>query len=550
MKNIILLTLLFLAAELTFAENIKRIKAEVNKATVYLRGVQLSCTSEFTTQSGFSQVIFEEVSPMLDVNSIQANAKGSIVILDVRFQTFYNESQNTDLAARHERVLKAAGDSLVMLNFEIEELNDQVQSLATEKNILLNNRLLKGESQKDTLELFKEAISYLRSRLNNISAESTVLKRKLFYKNDEKKKLEKRIQDLNRISKAGQNGNKESIPSIVVKIYSEAPATAKVTVSFYVDQAAWLPSYDLRATASGNIELHYKAELNQKTGMDWKNIDLTLSTANPALSAEVPKLSPFYINFVRQYRNKITNESKELLSKSSVAGAAREESNSADELYLDAKNLAAYTTEQEGMIRTEFEIKLKYSIPHDESMHVVMIKNKTLSTEYKFTAVPRLDMNAYLLAEVHNMGELNLLPGSSRIYFDGSYIGKSVLNPDAFADTLEMSLGRDRGIHVSRKKLKDKVKEKILADEKILTVSYELNVKNNKNMAISLKLKDQIPVSQDPMVKVELTERDGAELIQETGMLDWNLSLKAQESKKIRFTYEIRMPKSKNIAGL
>lgn len=532
-----------------FSDNVRSEEATVSKATVYLRGAQLHCSSDFITQPGINQFIFEGVSPFLDPNSVQASAKGNITIMDVKYQTRYNEIPPKSNPSQTDRILLQVNDSLVMLNFEIEQMNEQLQSYNTEKNILLNNRLLKGESLRDTLEMFQEGIAFLRARLSDISNESTLIKKKLYFKNNDKQALEKRIQDLKKINQSGQAPQKESVPTIVVMVYAEAAGNAKVTISFYVDRAAWLPTYDLRANTNGTIDLNYKAELSQQTGMDWKNVVLTLSTGNPALNTQKPVLNPFYLSFVRNYRSKIKEENRELMA-GSAATSVHEGDMSKDEELLDAATLANFTDEREGMLQTEYDIKLKYSIPNNDELHMVVIQNKNLNSTYKYSAVPKLDMNAFLMAELTDLDELNLIPGSSRIYFDGSFIGKSVLNTDAFNDTINLSLGKDRNIILKRNKLKDKTKQRILSDEKTISTTYELTVKNSKSNNITLEVFDQIPLSQDPNIKISLIDGDGSTLNEETGLLTWTIPLKAMESKTIRFSYEIKLPKSKGLAGL
>lgn len=554
MKNKFIHLLLFagiLSAQSAFSENVKTEEAKVSNATVFLRGAQLTCNSDFVALPGINQFIFEGVSPNLDPNSLQASAKGNVTIMDVKYQIRYNEIPPKENPNQIDRTLKMVNDSLVMLNFEIEEMNEQLQSFTTEKNILLNNRLLKGESLRDTLDMFKEGIAFLRMRLADISNESMLLKKRLYFKNNSKQALEKRIQDLNKINQAGRAPVKESVPTIVVMVYAELQSNTKISVSFFVDRAAWLPTYDLRANSDGSIDLNYKAELRQQTGMDWKNVTLTLSTGNPALSTQKPILNPFYLSFANSYNKRIQNESRELLSKiPSLLGASSATEEQKDEIMLDAPTLAAYTDQREGMFQTEYNIKLKYNIPHDDDMHVVSIQQKSLKGKYQYSAVPKLDMNAFLIAELVDLTELNLIPGNSRIYMDGSFVGRGVLNPDAFKDTINLSFGKDRSIVVNRKRLKDKTKERILVDEKTISTTYEITIKNNKAGTVNIDLTDQIPVSQDPNIKIALIDGDGSELNDETGLLSWKLNLKSMESKTIRFSYEVKLPKSKSLAGL
>ncbi len=534
----------------SFAYTVKTNKAIVSGATVFLSGAQLTCSAEFNLQPGINQLIFEGVTPSLDQNSLQASAKGNIVIMDVKFLTRYNEVAKKGNPKPVDKQLKMANDSLTLLNYEIEELNDQLQGLQTEKNILLNNRLIKGESLRDTLELFKGSMEFLRSKLNDIAIESTSIKKKLFYKNEKKGELDTRIAELNQINSIGEQPPQIAINTVVVMVHADAATTASVNVSFFAPNAAWLPSYDLRANTNGTIELIQKAELKQNTGMDWNNISLTLSTGNPTQSTQKPLLTPFYLGFIQNFKKKrevtIANEKVP----SATANGYILDSPSAKDEEVDALTLAEFTTANEGMIQTEYEIKLKYTIPNDDNMHVVAIQNKTIKADYKYAVVPKLDPGAYLVASITDWNEMNLIPGTSRIYFDASYIGKSSIDPSISDDTLTLSLGKDRSIMINRKKLKDKTKVKVLQDEKTVSTTYEIMIRNNKSTSINIDINDQIPLSNMADVKIALMKSDDAKYNEETGELTWNISLKPKEVKKIQFSYDIKLPKDKRLAGM
>lgn len=534
----------------TFAENIKTSKAAVSAATVYLSGAQLTCSSEFTAAPGINQFVFEGVTPSLDPNSLQASAKGNVVIMDVKFLTRYNEAVKKPAPKPVDKQIKLANDSLTLLQLEIDELNDQLEGLQTEKNILLNNRLIKGETHRDTLELFKGSIEFLRTRLNNISTETTSIKRKLFYKTEQQTILQERINQLSQIDTNGEEPQQVAIYTIVVMVHADAATNATVNVSFFAPNAAWLPTYDLRANTNGTIDLVQKAELKQSTGMDWNNVNLTLSTGNPTQSTQKPALTPFYLGFVENFKRKrqltMMNEKPQA---SATGRETLDEMKDAKE-EDDALTLAEFTTANEGMIQTEYDIKLKYSIPTDDNMHVVAIQNKTIKAEYKYAVVPKLDAGAYLVASITDWSDMNLIPGTTRIYFDGSYIGKSVIDPTISDDTLALSLGKDRSIMVSRKKLKDKTKERVLLDEKTISSTYEIMIRNNKSTAINIEITDQVPLSSIEQVKVELIKSDDAAYTEETGELKWNINLKSKDVKKLQFSYDVKMPKDKRLAGL
>jgi uncharacterized protein (TIGR02231 family) len=147
--------------------------------------------------------------------------------------------------------------------------------------------------------------------------------------------------------------------------------------------------------------------------------------------------------------------------------------------------------------------------------------------------------------------DLQILPGSARIYFDGAYVGETLLGSQSNTDTLDINLGRDRSLVISRKKVKDKTRVRTLENEKIETRTIELLVRNTKSQSILMNLEDQIPVSQNPNeIKVSLVDADGANLDEVSGILRWKIKLSAKETKKISFTYEVRYPKNKTIFGL
>ena len=138
---------------------------------------------------------------------------------------------------------------------------------------------------------------------------------------------------------------------------------------------------------------------------------------------------------------------------------------------------------------------------------------------------------------------MNLLPGKATIFNEGSYVGETMLNPASLNDTLELALGRDHGITVTRTKLPVKQKNKLLGTEIVKTITYELKMKNNKNKTVNLVIEDQIPVSQNKDIKVELTEDGKSVFNKDTGLLKWNISLATKENKTLTFSYRVTSDK-------
>ena len=133
---------------------------------------------------------------------------------------------------------------------------------------------------------------------------------------------------------------------------------------------------------------------------------------------------------------------------------------------------------------------------------------------------------------------------------DDTYVGKSVIDPNTTADTLNLSLGRDKRIAIKRSLVKELSSIKTSGKESKQVFTYEIIVKNNKLTDVNLLLKDQFPLSTIKEVEIKLDEEGGAMVNAETGVLTWKLDLKPGESKKVRFSYTVRYPKDKKIVNL
>lgn len=560
-NKILLLLVAVLFFNNVFAESEKVVKVNVEKATVYLQGAQLYSKSVFNLSQGYNKLVFEGVSGSLDVNSIQANGKGDFTILDVQFNSKYIEPikkiSSDDKVKMYQKQLMMVEDSVENIAFDIGDINNKKTALTTEKNLLLNNRIMKGETKRDSLNLLKESLLFLREKLYNIDAELLKLQRietKLIKQNN---RLNQRKSDLENLINSNGETNTETakiVNQIIVSVLSEMPTQATIGISYYCQNAGWLPQYELRANSDANkIQLKHLAQIYQTTGIDWTNAELTLSTGNPNQNNILPTLSPFWIAYYQQLQNYNRKKSEELsvtqkdakyIAKKPMLDAEFEKVASVDD---EAKTRYAsdFVSTNQNLLRTDYEIKLKYNIPSDGKQHIAMIQTKEISSLYEFTAIPKLDKNAFLMAKIFNWEDLNLMQAQANIFFDGTYLGKTFINPTETNDTIQLNVGRDNGIVMERKLLKEKSKEKTLQGEKISTKTYQITIRNTKNTNVVLNLLDQIPLSNDISIKVQLLDAGNGNLDETTGQINWKLNLKSKEMKKITFTYEVRSSSSK-----
>ena len=145
------------------------------------------------------------------------------------------------------------------------------------------------------------------------------------------------------------------------------------------------------------------------------------------------------------------------------------------------------------------------------------------------------------------LDELGLVPAQANIFFDGSYVGETYIDPTTMDDTLNLSLGRDPNIVVKRTLLKKDCKERIVGEKKEKTMSYSIEVKNLKATPIEIIVQDQIPITTNSEITIEPGDLGKGERDPTTGIVEWKFSLKSKENKVVNFSYKVTHKKEINL---
>ena len=159
------------------------------------------------------------------------------------------------------------------------------------------------------------------------------------------------------------------------------------------------------------------------------------------------------------------------------------------------------------------------------------LQRLTVPATYSYAATPKLTTSAYLMGYITDWNEYNLLPGESNIYFNNTFTGKGYINTAELTDTLPVSLGADNNITIKRERRKDFTSQKLIGANKVETLSFLISVRNNKSQAAEIKVRDQIPLSQNSDITVEALELTGGKLNPVTGEVIWNLKVEPRETK-------------------
>ncbi len=556
MKNVLLLAFTFCLAIINATEAEKIIKSKPEKIIVYTQGAQVHRNTTTTLLAGQNTIIFSGLENCINTSAIQASGNGNFIIADIQHEVHYPELDKAKLLGdvRYKKLLKNVNDSLQELNYLIEDLQSKSEVLSTEKNVLLNYGLYKGQSKKDSIAFLKDGLTYLREKLYNINAEQLKIKREREKLEVKKTTLNERLLAVsNELSNQNNTGEEEKVDyRIIVHIIADQATQATVALNYYITQAGWTPSYDIRAISNEqNVKLTYKAQIHQQSGTDWGNVKLILSTANPNRSYSLPTLSPWYLsntNYGYDKYKKNINTNMPAVASEKADGIATRTSEDTKDLEQEALNASSFTSVNENVIETEYEIKLNYNIPSDGKEHYAAILVKDLKTVYRYKAIPKLNSNVYLTAVLPDWEDAITMGGEASIYYDGSFVGTTSLAPGGTEDTMQLSLGIDKNVAIKRQKIKDKCFEKLLDTDKIHQYTFEITMRNARATKIEIDVEDQLPLTQDKTVTIERKETSGAKYDEVTGILKWRTTISAKDSKKLTLTYQIKAPKYMSVA--
>ena len=226
-----------------------------------------------------------------------------------------------------------------------------------------------------------------------------------------------------------------------------------------------------------------------------------------------------------------------------VADMAKEEI-MADEM---AEAAPVFVEKQVGETAVSFDVAVPYTIAADGKVQTIEIQRTSVPAEYKYVAVPKMSPHAYLTGNITNWAEMSLQSGEATLYFENTFVGKSVINVNQLSDTLTLSLGTDNSILVKREKRKDFTSKRVLGANKTETFSFLITIRNNKTSTARLTLHDQIPVSTNSGISVEASELSGGKYNTQTGRVSWDFELKPQETKQVIITWSVKYPKDRTI---
>jgi hypothetical protein len=624
MKKSVFLFFIFISISLTAQEK-KTItqKTNVSEITVFIKGAQVVRKATLNLPAGRSTVCFSSLSPYIDAKSVQVKIDGEVMVLSVNHQLNYNDTvkQSNEIEADIK---------------QIHELNEKIKWEQTTKDIineeltfLHDNKKIGGTDKGVDFANLKATATYYGERIAALKAKEIETDKQLKKWSDEKNALDRKIAATGTVKP-------EPTGEIILVADSKTALQVPVEIAYYVNNAGWYPSYDVRAkNISEPVELVYKANIMQNTKEEWKNVKLKVSSANPNLGNVAPKLKTYLLNYntrpprydgndlSNQAKGRVTDASGEALAGATVAikgstigticdldgnfslaipsgggelqisylgykqktvpisaypmNIVLEESL----LALEEVTVVAYGTQKkeltnvlegrvagvmagnskgaeskpkniplpvvqvENTTSVTFEIKTPYTILSENKNTTVEMERYSLPAEYEYYCVPKVDKDAFLLANISDWEQYNLLEGEANIFFENTFIGKTILDVRYVSDTLNISLGRDKNVSIQREKVKEYTTQKFLGSKTETTRDWKITIKNNKRQPISMLLFDQIPVSTLQEIEVIPEILSDGDLDKDTGEVKWKFTLPPTQKNELELKYKVKYPKGK-----
>lgn len=615
------------------SEAVEKQTASINKVTVFTNGAQVERSKSVVLVPGEQVVTFTGFSPYMDKKSLQVKAKGHLTILGVSERTAHPDS------AAQIKKLHAAEDEVKAVERRIQQTKDEQEVLAAQLELVKTNCSVAGRTVATPLANIKELNAYYAQQVLSVKKRSQELEEQLQNLNDELKRKQDTCDSIAKLKL-------KSVTEIDVKVDAKQAGRADFDITYYVKNAGWFPSYDIRSNSTKEpLQLSYKANIYQNTREEWKNVPVTLSSANPNRSNIAPQLKTYwldyglsapaynidsdgsnvvsgkivsaddgdpmigatvtvkgtnlgtvsdidgnysivlpqnnrqltfsYIGYLSQTRtvdpgstlNIRLQEDQAALQEVVVVGYGTSRkgrrSKSKGEVLKAKESIPAIAdvaveeemdeseviavNHQQAQFGYEFDIKQLLTLPDGGKTTTTEISRHQLPATYEYRGIPKIDKESFLVADATDWQKLNLMEGEANVYFDNSFVGKSILDPNVSSDTLHFSMGRDQSIRVQRIKVSESSTRRFFGSNQEQTMKWRISVKNNRQESVNFTVFDQAPISRNTSIEVNMEELSDGQFDKQTGIIKWPLQLQPGEQRELVLQYKVKYPKNRRL---
>lgn len=609
MKKFLFLPFLLLAALTCGAQNVaeKKVASEIKSVTVFLNGAQINREAASSISAGTSVVSFDKLSPFIDEKSIQVQAEGDFTVLSVMHSLDYlnKEKRNDSL----QNALETVNTEVASKNARLEVLNEKESLLDKNKDLSGDNNAASLTQLKQAIDFYDRELTAIKEDFQQTQKEIEMLLKQKALLEKELANVSA-IQDLpsGKISVKIESDRSTSANFKVSYVVKNAgwypnydlrakntsdPVQLKYKANVYQNTGNDWNNVKLKLS-SGNPNQNGTAPemetwyLNyprntiyaaQSRFIPGRNISSVSGTVIDEYGDPVPGVNVMvkgttigaYTDFDGKYEISVPSRSQFLvfsfvgfkteerpIINEHINVVMTEDANSLDEVVMIGYGVKGArvekspareikTTAVETNTTVEFEVEKPYSIPSNGEKLTVNLADYEIDASYEYYTVPKLEEKAYLIAKITNWQDYNLLEGETSLFYENTYVGKTVLDAGMLSDTLSVSLGQDSNISIDREKIDQFSSKKFIGSNKVDSREFSINIRNRKSEAVTIHVSDQVPVAAISAIEVKALELSGGKLNEKTGEVNWEIRLDPGTQKELKLQYEVKYPKSERV---
>ncbi len=536
----------------------------ITAVTVFRDRAEVVRTVELALPAGQSTVVVPGLPAGLIADSVRVRgaAAGDLLIRSVETRQRFTE----DLVHVEERRLTAEIEALQdrrrALDDRVQASRIQlafVQALGHKVPQIASQNLVEGqldpEAWQKTLSLVGEGAAKALDEIRTAEIEKRAVDRQIA-------QIQQRLNQV----RTGRSATLEAR----INVAADAPAEARLELVYQLAGASWRPLYDARLDSeTGKTQLVQIGEVRQRTGEDWSNVRLTLSTALAGRSARLPELGTWFVDFLtaQQLGGSFSdlsnrellalselNKLNEGLGESLYAADAASKSAAAGEPVAQSAAVSLTAQVAVGEFAAQYLIPGETDVPADNRPHKFVIAEHEFEARLAVRTVPKVSPQAYLFGEITYDGDDPLLPGPVAVFRDEAFVGTSaigLLRPD---ETFKLSFGVDEKVRVAyRLETGERSRQGLISKDQRVERRWLIEIANFHRRPIQVAVLDQLPVPRDERIEVELlddtTEPTETDVEDRKGVLAWTYDYEAGEERTIRFGYAITFPEGQSVVG-
>jgi hypothetical protein len=331
----------------------------------------------------------------------------------------------------------------------------------------------------------------------------------------------------------------ELVAHVELTVEATAAGPAGLRVGHLLPCALWRPAY--RAVLDGDaLTLETDAMVWQRTGEDWSDVRLTLSTARSASATEPPRLT----------EDRLTLRDRSAAERRTVDVEVREEE--IGDLG-PAPVLGLPGVDDAGETRV-FHSPAPVSVPGDGRAHRVPLSSFTTAAATEYACAPELSPLVTRVARFDNRSGHALLAGPVDLVRGGAFVGRGTLEFTAPGTPAELAFGSSDDHRVVRHTEESRASTG-MTQRTLVTRTVRLHLSRfsapGEDDERTVVLRERVPVSEVSAVEVRLRKEDcspAPDAVDDEGIARWDVAVPPGGRRTVTLVYE--MSASAKVTGI